>query len=344
MRFHRVRIASFAYTLPDEVVPTSALEARLAPLYERLRLPEGRLEQMTGIRERRFWPAGTPLAPISAESGKKALQQADVAPQDVGVLVHGSVCRDYLEPATACRVHHELGLPAACSIYDVSNACLGILNGMVQVAALIELGHVRAGLVVGTENGCELVENTIRLLNTSTDLTRKTIKSSIASLTIGSASVAVLLCDEDLCRGRAGAGSLIGAAMRAETSHHALCQSDGLQTIMQTDSERLMQMGVQTGARTFIEFLHEVDWQADQIDRTFCHQVGVAHRKLLFETLGLDPRIDYATLEWLGNTGAAALPVTMAMGMEQGLVQAGDRVAMLGIGSGINCLILGAQW
>ena len=59
MHFRRVCLESFGYTLPDEVVTTAELERRLAPLYERLRLPEGRLELMTGIRERRFFPPGT---------------------------------------------------------------------------------------------------------------------------------------------------------------------------------------------------------------------------------------------------------------------------------------------
>jgi 3-oxoacyl-[acyl-carrier-protein] synthase-3 len=72
--------------------------------------------------------------------------------------------------------------------------------------------------------------------------------------------------------------------------------------------------------------------------------VGVAHRKLLFEALGLNPAIDFATLEVLGNTGAAALPVTMAMGLEDRPVNPGDKLALLGIGSGINCVMLGAEW
>ena len=64
----------------------------------------------------------------------------------------------------------------------------------------------------------------------------------------------------------------------------------------------------------------------------------------MFESLGLDPAIDFATLETLGNTGAAALPITMALGIEQGRLQQGDRVAMLGIGSGINCQMLAVEW
>ena len=74
------------------------------------------------------------------------------------------------------------------------------------------------------------------------------------------------------------------------------------------------------------------------------HQVGIAHRKLMFESLALNPAIDFATLETLGNTGSVALPITMALGVEQGHVQQDDRIAMLGIGSGINCLMLAVEW
>jgi 3-oxoacyl-[acyl-carrier-protein] synthase-3 len=113
---------------------------------------------------------------------------------------------------------------------------------------------------------------------------------------------------------------------------------------MQTDSEELMRRGVAAGAENFTRFLAAAGWEPEEIDRSFCHQVGVAHRKLMFATLGLDPAIDFATVETLGNTGAAALPVTMALGIEQGWLRSGDHVAMLGIGSGINCLMLAAEW
>jgi 3-oxoacyl-[acyl-carrier-protein] synthase-3 len=113
---------------------------------------------------------------------------------------------------------------------------------------------------------------------------------------------------------------------------------------MQTDSEELMRRGISAGAQTFERFLAATGWETNDIDSTFCHQVGVAHRKLMFETLGLNPAIDFATLETLGNTGSAALPITMALGIDQGRVQKDDCVAMLGIGSGINCLMLAAEW
>ncbi len=113
---------------------------------------------------------------------------------------------------------------------------------------------------------------------------------------------------------------------------------------MQTDSEALMKQGVATGAENFSRFLAAANWQRGDIDKTVCHQVGVAHRKLLFDALELETSLDFGTLETLGNTGAVALPLTMALALEAGHIGACDRVALLGIGSGINCQMIGVQW
>jgi 3-oxoacyl-[acyl-carrier-protein] synthase-3 len=323
------------------VVTSDELERRLAPAYQRLRLPAGRLELMTGIRERRFFPAGRRPGQVSIESGRRAIEATGIEPREFGALVHGSVCRDFLEPATACSVHHGLGLPENCLIYDASNACLGILTGMLQVANMIELGQIRAGLVVGTEDGRALVDSTIDRLNTDATIDRRGVKPLIASLTIGSGSVAVVLCDHELSRKHR---PMLGAVALANTIEHALCQSDGMDEFMRTDSEQLMLAGVETGRRTFERFLQELGWSREDITKTICHQVGTAHRKLLFEQLGLSESIDYSTFETLGNTGAAALPLTMALADEAGRFKSGDRLAMLGIGSGINCQMIGVNW
>ena len=82
------------------------------------------------------------------------------------MLIYGGVCRDNLEPATACAVSNGLGLGSDTLVYDVSNACLGIMNGMVQVANAIELGHIEAGMVVSCESARQIIDITIdRLLD-----------------------------------------------------------------------------------------------------------------------------------------------------------------------------------
>jgi acyl-CoA:acyl-CoA alkyltransferase len=347
MRYQEVCVESIGYTIPEEIWTSEALEERLSPLYQRLKLPVGRLELMSGIAERRFWPRGTPIRQLSALSARNCLQAANFDPQLVGSLIHGSVCRDFLEPATACSVHHATGLPPECLIYDVSNACLGILSGMVQAATMIELGQIQSALVVGSEGGRQLVEHTIETLNRDLSLTRQTIKDAIASLTIGSASCAVLLTHRSISQTQ---NLLRTVAFRANTQYHDLCQShedqagQDMRPLMKTDSENLMQQGVQTGIATMRDFLRVGKFGVRDIDRTICHQVGSAHRKLMLESLEIDPAIDFATYPWLGNTGAAAAPITLALAAEQNFIPQGSRVAVLGIGSGINCLMLEILW
>jgi 3-oxoacyl-[acyl-carrier-protein] synthase-3 len=144
---------------------------------------------------------------------------------------------------------------------------------------------------------------------------------------------------------------LLAGVAATNTQFHDLCHSgrdeavaDQMQPLMQTDSERLMRAGIETATRAFESFLDELGWERNQLDKTFCHQVGVAHRKLLFEAFDLSPALDFSTVEFLGNTGSVAVPITAAMGIERGHLAQGDRVAMLGIGSGINVLMLGVDW
>jgi acyl-CoA:acyl-CoA alkyltransferase len=348
MHYRHVCVESLGYVIPDEIVSSDEIERRLEPLYRRLKLPEGRLELMSGIRERRLWPRGTRPSDPSIESGRRAIKAAGVDPRAIGCLIHGSVCRDQLEPATACRVHNELGLMEECLVYDVSNACLGLLNGILQIANLIELGQIRAGLIVGTEDSRALLESTIDALNRDESLTRESVKPAFASLTIGSASAAVLLVHEDLSR---TGNRLLGARARAHTAHHQLCaggheaaDSGGTQIVMQTDSERLLHEGLAAGAATFGQFLAASGWQREDIHKTICHQVGGTHRRLMLDSLGLSSERDYATFPWLGNTGSVALPITLALAVESGFIKRQEHLALLGIGSGINCLMLAVDW
>ena len=113
---------------------------------------------------------------------------------------------------------------------------------------------------------------------------------------------------------------------------------------MATDSESLLYRGVETAALTWKTFSSSPGWSASDIDRFFCHQVGSAHARLLFETLRLEQDKNFETLEFLGNVGSVSAPITMAMAMEKGVFRPGQKGALLGIGSGINCLMLGVEW
>ena len=136
MKFENVCIESLAVALPDEVWSSAAIEERLRPLYDRLKLPAGRLELMSGIRERRMWPAGTRPSDASAQAGRAVLAKSALGAGRVELFVHAAVSRDMLEPATAAFAHRKIGLPATAQIFDLSNACLGFLNAFERSKAL----------------------------------------------------------------------------------------------------------------------------------------------------------------------------------------------------------------
>lgn len=357
MKYSRVFLDTIGYELPPVVVTSTELEARLRPLYQQLRLPEGQLEALTGIIERRWWEPGYPLSQGAIAAARKALQQSHVRAEDLQVLIYAAVCREQFEPATACKVAAALGISQEAAVYDLSNACLGVLNGIVDIANRIELGQVRAGMVVSCETAREINDTIIDDMLAKRNM--EFFKTSIATLTGGSGAVAVIVTDGSFRR--EPRRQLLGGTNLAAPQHHNLCQW-GLTTaadlgdrlgegvlhaarqFMSTDSVAVLKYGVDLGLSTWRSFLSRLGWAAESIDKVICHQVGSAHRNHVLKALGISTEKEFSTFEYLGNIGTVSLPLTAALAEERGFLLPGDRVGFLGIGSGLNCLMLGVEW
>ena len=311
-----------------------------------LHLKPGQLEAITGISERRFWEPGFKMSRGAFLAGKKAIENSAVSPEHIGMLVYAGVCRDNLEPATACAIAHHLGLSPETQVYDVSNACLGVLNAMIQVANAIELGQVRAGLIVSCESSRQIVELTIERLLRKPDM--ESFKKALATLTGGSGAVAVLMTAEGLSR---QGHRLEGGVIRNAVEHHGLCRwgpDTGIPAsapvLMETDSVGVLKNGVALGIETFQAFKAAFKLSDNQPDKVICHQVGSAHQKTILDSLGISSEKDFSTFRFLGNIGTVSLPLTAAVARERGFLNQGDLVGFFGIGSGLNCLMLCVNW
>lgn len=346
MRYTDVYIAAFGYQLPPNVLSSEDIETRLGPLYAALHLQKGQLEALTGIQERRCWDPGTAMSTGAVAAGRQALEAAGISVADIGMLVYGGVCRENLEPATACAVAEGLGLAPASQVYDLSNACLGVLNGMVQIANAIELGQVQAGMVVSCESSREIIDLTIERMLAAGDM--QTFKQTVATLTGGSGAVAVILTAGSLShRGH----RFLGGVARSAAQHHRLCTwgpdtgipAAGL-NVMNTDSVAVLQHGTTLGVATFAAFQRHFALPPDKPDKVVCHQVGAAHQRAILNAIGIPAAKDFTTFRYLGNMGTVSLPLTAAIAAEREYLVPGDWVAFLGIGSGLNCLMLGIEW
>ncbi len=399
MKYNRVHVESLGYELPPVVVTSEDLESRLEKMYKKLHIPRGQVESLTGITERRWWEEGFPVSKGASLAAKKALAKSNVNIKDIGALIYTGVCRENFEPATACLVANELGITADAFVYDISNACLGVLNGIIDVANRIELGQIKAGLVVSCESSREI--NEIAIKNMLDDPTMENFSSSIATLTGGSGAAAVLITDKALASEKRR--KLIGATTKAAPQHHRLCRwgiklsplalgefflspsklkeavqqmmepdvipgalkelmtheklphmisslmpseklPKALTQFMSTDSVAVLKHGVELGLNTWRSFLNTLGWSRDTVDKLICHQVGTGHRDLILRELGVPANKEFSTFKHLGNIGTVSLPLTAAIAEQRGHLVPGDRVGFLGIGSGLNCLMLGWEW
>ncbi len=350
MKYENVHLEAFGYEVAPVVVSSSELEDRLAPVYDALHLSPGQLEALTGIAERRWWEEGHRITDGAIVAARRALETADMPADRVEALIYGGVCREYYEPATACRVASELAINPGAVVQDVSNACLGVLSGIIDVANRIELGQIRAGMVVACETAREI--NNVMIERMRENPTMDFFKQALATLTGGSGAVAVLLTDRGLSREKRR--RLLGGAVESSPRFHDLCRwgvekaesssRELLQAFTSTDSSAVLTHGVELGARTWRAFLSKLGWVKERVDRVICHQVGGSHRDMILGLLGLPPEKDFSTFPYLGNMGTVSLPLTAALAEDRHVLQPGDHVAFLGIGSGLNCMMLGLEW
>jgi 3-oxoacyl-[acyl-carrier-protein] synthase-3 len=345
MQFKNVVIESMAYALPADRWTSERIEEELNEVYRRLKLPQGRLEMMTGIRERRHWERDFPPSEAAILAGQKVLATSELARDQVDVLINASVCRNRLEPSTAAYVHRGLGLGASVQIFDLSNACLGVLNALVVGAAMIEAGVVGSVLIVAGENGRPLLDWTLDHLKNDRSLTRRSLKPFFANLTIGSGAVGLLLCHQRLVR--RPRPILLGGVLQTQSESCHLCEGDAGQAqglSMRTEATALLQEGLALSKTTWNHFKREMSWDHDTAQRIITHQVGRQHQIKLYEALQLDRDKDFSTFAHLGNLGAAALPLALCQAEEQHLLGPAMPVLLLGIGSGLSSIMLGIQW
>ena len=307
-----------------------------------MKLSVGRLELFTGIKRRGYWPLGTRPSEIATLAAKKLL--ARTRPNSIDLLINASVCRDQLEPATAMTIHGQLGLEQKCMAFDLSNACLGVVNALSVAGQMIEAGAIKTALIVSGENSGPLLFHTIEQIGQNSQLTREQLKGLLANLTIGSAGVAILLGHKDL----AGASPhlLKNSVTLTEGRHSHLCQGDGTpdSLSMKTDSEALLVAGSELAAITFRHFLEESTTPGRNFNWAITHQVGVAHEEKIMSLLELKSIPTHRTYPLFGNTGSVALPLTLWDLHQSGKLKSGERCCLLGIGSGLSCSFLELCW
>ncbi len=338
MLFENVVVAGIASVEAPHRVTSADIEDRLASALSRFGIPCGILEQLAGIKARRYWDEGAQPSDGATLAARKVIAQTGIDPAQIGLLVNTSVCRDFIEPSTACLVHGHLKLPRTCMNFDLGNACLAFLDGMDVASMMLERGDIDYALVVDAESARFTTESTIERLRRP-DSTVEQFRSEFASLTLGSGAVAVLLSRGDL---EPEGHRYLGGVRRAASEHNQLCR--GQMDRMVTDTQKLLFAGVELANLTWVAAQEELGWKPADLDHLCIHQVSSRHTTQLAKTLGFDAELPHLIFPEFGNVGPASVPIVLATLADEGRLARGDRIALMGIGSGLNCAMAEVVW
>ena len=338
MLFQHVAIAGLAHIDAPRRLSTDEINARLKPTLDRLGIKADVLKDIAGIEARHLWEEGVLASDAATLAGVKALADAGIDPDKVGLLVNTSVSRDYLEPSTASIVSGNLRLPDTCQNFDVANACLAFLNGMDIASRMIERGEIEYALVVDGETANLAYEKTLERM-TRADATEADFKNEMATLTLGSGAAAMVLARAELAP---GAPRYKGGVTRAATEWNKLCRGnlDG----MITDTRMLLVEGIKLAQKTFEVATQKLGWVVGELDEFVVHQVSKVHTAAFTKAMGIDPKTVLTIFGEHGNIGPESVPIVLSKLREMGRLKKGNRIALLGIGSGLNCSMAEVVW
>ena len=338
MMFEKVSIAGMAHIDAPLRVTSDEINQRLKPALDRLGIKVDVLGEIAGIKSRRLWGSPMLASDAATQAAQKALADAGITADQVGLLVSTSVSRDFLEPSTASIVGNNLGLNEECQNFDVANACLAFVNGMDIAARMIERGELDYALIVDGETADHAYDRTIERLNRP-EATEEDFRNELATLTLGSGAAAMVMARSDLVP---DAPKYRGGVTRSATQFSNLCR--GNLDRMVTDTRLLLIEGIKLAEKTFAAAKQALGWSVEQLDQFVVHQVSQVHTKAFTAALGADPKKVLTIFAEHGNIGPASVPIVLSKLRDLGRLKKGDRIALMGIGSGLNCSMAEVVW
>jgi 3-oxoacyl-[acyl-carrier-protein] synthase III len=340
MIFNNVGILGLAHVEANNSVTSLEIEKRLSVNMERFNIKTNFIENLSGIKERKFWDKSTEPSPSygATKAAIRAIEDSGIDKSKIDLLINTSVSRDFIEPATSTIIQNNLGLKNECLNFDISNACLGFLNGLDVAANMIENKAINYALVVNGESLGDVVERTISLLS-SEECTEEEFRNGFSTLTLGSGAVAMVLCRKDL---HPESHSIVGKVDLSNLELNNLCQWKD--KYMVTKASGMLKGGVKLAVDTYQKALKELEWDKKEIQHYVPHQVGIGYLKKFSEITGVPLEKMLITFNEFGNMGPVSLPFTLSKYYTEGIFKKNDRVALYGFGSGINCLIMEVIW
>ena len=273
------------------------------------------IQERTGIRERRV---GGTTAGLSVEAGRKAIEMSGVDPARIDALILATTTPDRTVPATAPTVQHELGL--RCGSFDVNAACSGFMYGLVLAHGLITMGSEKI-LVIGTDTLARITDWEDR--NTA--------------ILFADGSGAVVIEKSE------GKGQLLGWDLDADGSAERILYAE-VGGFIHMDGKEVYRRAVRIMVDSGEKAMAHAGVTADDISLVVPHQANIRIIEAACQRLGIPMEKTATVLQHTGNTSSASIPLALVDALDNGRVQEGDLLLLVGFGAGMTAASAVLRW
>ena len=289
----------------------------------------------TGIRERRIAAPDETVTTMSVAASRAALAVADLDPAELDLIIVGTSSADYLLPAAASMIQHELGAEHAAA-FDLRAGCSGFVYGLAVGTQFIASGMYRHVLVIGAEIISKFIDwqdrNTCVLFGDG---------AGAVVLQASEEPTGLLTCQ----LGSKGA-DYDALFMPGGGSKHPFCQQvlDRGWHRMKMDGRRVLKFAVTTPAQAAVEALAAAGLSPADIALLIPHQANMRIVQSICRRLSLPEERVFVNIYKYGNTSAASIPIALCEAVEEGRIKPGDHILLLGFGAGLTWAAAVVRW
>ena len=322
------RITGWGMYVPDRILTNHDLE-------QMVDTSDDWIVTRTGIQERRITEPGETTSTMAVEAAQRALARADVAPEELDLIIVATSSPDYFTPPVSSMVQDRLDAKRAAA-FTLNAGCTGFVYALVTASQFIQTGMYDKILVVGVDNLSMAVDWTDR--NTCV-----LFGDGAGAVVVEASRQPTGVLSSELGSDGQDWDSLIfpGGGSARPFSEQTLLNKE---QYLRMDGRRVLKFATRAMTDSTLRVVRQSGLSWDDIELVIPHQANVRIIDLAVRRLKIDPAKVMVNLDRYGNTSAASIPLALCEAVDQGRVKSGEHVVMAGFGAGLTWAAAVVHW
>ena len=329
MNVRRVEIKSLATYVPPRLLTNADLEKTIDTTDEWIM-------QRTGIRQRHIVDPGVATSDLAAEAAKEAIKRAGLKPEDIDLIIVGTVTPDMLFPSTACLVQHKIGATKAWG-FDLSAACSAFTYSLTVGSQLVAAGGVKNALVIGADVMSSIIDYTDR----ATCVLFGDGAGAVVLAPSSDPNLGILDFEHMIDGSGGGALCMPAGGSRMPASHETVDQR--LHYVKQ-DGQTVFKFAVRNTGEICERLLKRNNLTGHDLDLFVSHQANKRIIMSAAERIGMPEEKVVINIDRFGNTTAATIPLALKDAVESGRLKKGHLIMLTSVGAGFTVGSVLVRW